>query len=296
MKPSTNCKLIRASVLASGLLLAATLNAASDPKTLEGSGTTYGTSSGEDLAKLDNGPIAAAGGYTQDGLAAMNAEQLDVIYAGLTSGPIPDGFYRGKVVVPPDRGLEVVKPILGIGVSTAMIKKLAEQIWSGKFFNREKRLLQNQINLVGGSVLQLPIPRAVNDANMIFPAKVFCGQSLFDSRRESVIIDYKYGEPDWPADLKSSDPATEAQRATLNWVAGPKGLMIRDEIRMVNPGLYLGRAYLQGVFGLYFILKYAPESGGQDPQALVQQFGDECWIGHQRQQQLGKKQSDYVNN
>ena len=267
---------------------------AADPRTLEGSGISYAAPAQPDLAAVDTGPDPAATTYTQDSMAAMTADQLDVIYARLTSGPIPQGFFTGKVMIPQDRGLEVVKPILGFAASTEMVKKFSEQLWSGKFFDRDRRFLQNRVNLDGG-LIGRPVPKKVNDANMLFPAKVYCGQSLFDSRRESIIIDYKYGEADWPKDLPSGW-LTEAERKGLNWIAGPKGVLVRDEIRMVNPGLYLGRAYMQGVFGLYFILKYAPESGGTDPNALVQRYGDECWIGHQRQKQLGKKQSDYVNN
>ena len=268
------------------------LVAATDPHTLEGSGASYNVSPGEDLAKLDIGPDPNAASYTQDGLAAMSTEALDVLYARLTSGPIPDGFYNGRVMIPQDRGLEVVKPIIGFAASTNAIKKIAENLWAGKFFDRKMKFLQNRILLDGGF---LGTPTKINDHNMLFPAKLYCGQSLFDSRRESIIIDYKYGERDWPEGV-SAGFFTEEERKSLNWVAGPKGLLVRDEIRMVNPGLYLGRAYLQGVFGLYFILKYDPASGGTDPQTLVQQHGDECWIGHQRQKQMGKKQSDYVNN
>ena len=283
---------IKLMIVAAGVVT--TAGYAADSRTLEGSGTSYATPAPQDLAAVDTGPDPAAAGYTQDGLAAMSSDQLDVIYARLTSGPIPHGFFNGKVMIPKDRGLEVVKPILGFAASTEMVKKFAEQLWSGKYFDRDRRLLQNRVNLDGG-LAGLPVPKKVNDANMLFPAKLYCGQSLFDSRRESIIIDYKYGEADWPKDIPSGW-LTEAERKGLNWIAGPKGVLVRDEIRMVNSGLYLGRAYMQGVFGLYFILKYAPESGGTDPNALVQRFGDDCWIGHQRQKQLGKKQSDYVNN
>jgi hypothetical protein len=287
-------KLIRIRNISAVVIMIASTNlfGAADPRTIEGSGASYAVSSGEDLAKLDVGADPNAVSYTQDGLAAMTSEQLDVLYARSTSGPIPHGFYGGSVMIPPDRGLEVVKPILGFAASTNAIKKIAEQLWAGKFFDRNIKFLQNRILLDAGF---LGIPKKINDHNMLFPAKLYCGQSLFDSRRESIIIDYKYGEADWPMDLPAGF-FTEVDRRALNWIAGPKGLLVRDEIRMVNPGLYLGRAYLQGVFGLYFILKYDPASGGTNPNELVQQHGDECWIGHQRQKQLGKKQSDYVNN
>jgi hypothetical protein len=37
-------------------------------------------------------------------------------------------------------------------------------------------------------------------------------------------------------------------------LVGKDGLMIRDEIRMVRPGFYLGRAYFGTLFGLNFTL------------------------------------------
>ena len=289
-------KYVVAAALAIPILATGERAMALDPKTLEGSGANYGLDDGPDQAAIDTGPDANAAQYTTNSLTNMSSDQLDALYVRLTSGPIPDGFFNGSVMIPPDRGLQVVKPLLGGTAATALIKKLSESLWSGKYFDRQRRLLQNRVNPDAQVAGVAKIPTKVNDKNMAFPAKVYCGQSLYDSRRESIVIDYKYGEADWPADLAPDDAQTAAERAELNWLTGPKGLLVRDEIRMVKPGLYLGRAYLQGVFGLYFVLQYASESGGQSPETLVKEVGDECWIGHQRQLQLNKKQSDYVNN
>ena len=40
----------------------------------------------------------------------------------------------------------------------------------------------------------------------------------------------------------------------LDHLVGRDGLAVRDEIRMVRPGFYLGRAYLNRVFGVNFTL------------------------------------------
>ena len=68
---------------------------------------------------------------------------------------------------------------------------------------------------------------------LLFPAKVYCGQSLLDSRRESIIIDYAF-----------TDEIRGLPREP-GLLAGRGGLRIRDEIRMVRPGFYLGRAYAE---------------------------------------------------
>ena len=80
------------------------------------------------------------------------------------------------------------------------------------------------------------------DAWLLFPAKLYCGQSLLDGRRESVIIDYAFTD-DLPGYREMPDV-----------LAGREGLEIRDEIRMVRPGFYLGRAYIKKVFALNFTL------------------------------------------
>ena len=69
------------------------------------------------------------------------------------------------------------------------------------------------------------------DQWLLFPAKLYCGQSLLDSRRESVIIDYFFTDE------------IPGYRQQPDFLAGRNGLAVRDEIRMVRPGFYLGRAY-----------------------------------------------------
>ncbi len=66
------------------------------------------------------------------------------------------------------------------------------------------------------------------DTFLLFPAKLYCGQSLLDGRRESVIIDYAFTD-ELPGYREHPDS-----------LGGRKGLRIRDEIRMVRPGFYLG--------------------------------------------------------
>lgn len=225
-------------------------------------------------ACFGDGPNAT-GEITQ---TISGSEWLDRLYARLSSGPIPHGFFNGKVILSRDRG---IKSAAELGVWMPKEKKIeaiAERMWSGKYFDNQKMYLKNRINLDGLNWTALP--KSIDDKRMKFPAKLYCGQSLFDSRRESIIIDYKYGVEDRPEGV-STDPS-------IDWLAGKKGLAIRDEVRMVRPGLLLGRAYMHGAFGLYFVLEYAPGTGKEPTEEP-----DACWIGHQRQIKLGKKPSDY---
>ena len=80
---------------------------------------------------------------------------------------------------------------------------------------------------------------------MLFPAHVFCAQSLFDSRKESIVIDYGNGVKDF------SDPKVPIE---VDALASKDGFWVRDEIRMIRPGLYLGRAYVDRLFILNFAL------------------------------------------
>lgn len=291
-----------------------------DQKRTVGSGSDYTLETADqvratDFANIDKGdfqvPQALKGAGANVKLMQMSPKQLDELYVQLTSGPIPSGFLGGKATIPPN---EMVRKLLFLedqpkaaALGLAFLNQLPENLWSGKFFQREldpntkqpyaskddpKRVwLLNRINLTGERLVS---PQQINARNMLFPAKVYCGQSLFDSRRESIVIDYKYGQEDFPQYLTDAqDPLTKAQRLKLDWVAGPRGLAIRDEIRMVRPGLYLGRAYVHGAFLLYFAL----ESGSVNADAPAV-ANDDCWIGHQRQLARNKatgKQSDYIN-
>lgn len=210
------------------------------------------------------------------------AEYLDRLYARLSSGPIPHGFYDGTVILSRDRGMKSVSE-LGVWMPKEKnVEFVADRIWAGKFFDRERMYLKNRINLDG--IDWASAPQSLTDKRMKFPAKIYCGQSLFDSRRESIVIDYMFGVQDRPEGIDTDE--------AIDWLAGAQAFQIRDEIRMVKPGLYLGRAYLKLAFGLYFVLEYHEGTGVK----LTWEDKDACWLGHQRQKVLGMRPSDYINN
>ena len=221
---------------------------------------------------------------TPANLATLSQEQIDQIYARLSAGPIPDGPFDGGILFPRgSSGKFRVAEIMGGLTGSALQLKgisldaLGESLWHGKVFYRNERVLRNRIDdlsalkkvgLVDGDPKKISVDG--KDAWLLFPAKLYCGQSLFDSRRESIIIDYFFTE-EIPGYQEKPD-----------FLAGRRGVRVRDEIRMVRPGFYLGRAYLDRVFGLNFTL-YNKAIADKDGPAFVQtgQVKEDCWVGTQ---------------
>ena len=108
------------------------------------------------------------------------------------------------------------------------------------------------------------------DQWLLFPARLYCGQSLLDSRRESIIIDYFFTDE------------MPGYRQRPDYLAGRNGLKVRDEIRMVRPGLYLGRAYIGRVF-----LSISSSTARRSPSATgpgsskTGAVQEDCWTGTQ---------------
>ena len=228
-------------------------------------------------------PLAQLAKVTPEYLTTLNQEQLDQLYARLTAGPIPDGPFDGQVVFPRGssgkiRAAEIVGGLKGLvaNVKGKKLEIMAEQLWKGKVFYRKDRILRNRIEdlavlrpVIGpGEIPKIDVDG--KDAWLLFPAKLYCGQSLIDSRRESVIIDYAFTD-DLPGYRENPD-----------FLAGRRGLRVRDEIRMVRPGLYLGRAYMDHVFVLDFILYNKDVAKAGEAEFLVGQIPEDCWSGTQK--------------
>lgn len=251
-----------------------------------------------DFAKLEHDmPLSRAdrAKLTPENLRTLSQEEIDQIYARLTASPIPDGFMRGTLFF--ERGAdglrtrlsEILDSGLGAVADTKIerLEKLGRSLWKGKIFYRDQRVLRNVIEdfkpleamIEDPSKLQtIEIPRQGplsiisprTTAWLLFPAKLYCGQSLLDGRRESIIIDYAYTD-DLPGYMARPDA-----------LAGRGGLAIRDEIRMVRPGFYLGRAYANRVFLLNFTV-YDAETADNGLQAFLdgKPVAEDCWAGEQ---------------
>ncbi|MGK2913723.1 MAG: hypothetical protein ACSLE5_04575 [Porticoccaceae bacterium] len=242
-----------------------------------------------DFAQIEyDYPIAATelAKITPDYLATLTQEQIDQLYARLPAGPIPDGPFDGSIILPKGGSgkLRVAEILGGLKGLAAQFKGkkleiVGETLWKGKVFYRDQKLLRNRIEdltilrpiLDKGELAKIDV--AGKDAWLLFPAKLYCGQSLLDSRRESIIIDYAFTDE------------IAGYREIPDFLAGRNGLRVRDEIRMVRPGLYLGRAYLDRAFGLNFVLENQAIAAAENEEFLAGNSTvtsvNECWQGAQ---------------
>jgi hypothetical protein len=193
---------------------------------------------------------------TQENLRTLTQDQVDQIYLRLTAGPLPDGPFRGDLFFPRgDNGRarirDLADPAPGLPAHVAALRaeRLGRMLWKGKVFFRSQRVVRNRIEDL---VILRPvirdsetIPKLTFDGGttwLLFPARLSCGESRFDPTRRSIVVDYAEGEK------------IEGYRPVPDRLAGPESLNIRDEIRTVRRGFYLGRAYFGKRFGLNFTL------------------------------------------
>lgn len=193
---------------------------------------------------------------TPENVETLSQWELDQLYARLTAGPIPEGAYRGRFFFAqgggPKKLSEALGPVSGrlVDVKLEKLDRLGEALWKGKVFFKSEGVLRNMIDReeVVSDLFDVSPDRLRRtevdgrEVALLFPAELYCGESLFDGRRESVIIDY--------ANTDRIDGYVEE----IDRLAGRDGLAIRDEIRMVRPGFYLGRAYAKERLLLTFTL------------------------------------------
>lgn len=246
-----------------------------------------GYSSKPDFAQVEHEyPLSPAdlSKLTPDNLKNYDQEQVDQIYARLSAGPIPDGAYNGGLFFPKgvsgDRRLaEIVGGLPGLAVElkAQKLELIGKTLWKGKVFYRDERVLRNRIEdltLLKPFIGDLDsLPKFTGDGKdqwLMFPARLYCGQSLLDGRRESVIIDYFFSDE------------IPGYRERPDYLASRRGFQVRDEIRMVRPGFYLGRAYLGKVFLLNFTLINQGVVGKEtDGFRKTGQTKEDCWTGTQ---------------
>jgi hypothetical protein len=244
-----------------------------------------------DFARLEHSlPLTRAelASLTPANLEKLTQEQVDQVYARLTAGPVPDGPYEGAFFFAKGGGLPRISDQLGglkgqaVGVKLQLLELVGQKIWKGKVFYRQDRLLRNMIDqrpTVNLLLDQLKVDKGKlqqikfggNDVYLLFPAKLYCGQSLLDGRRESIIIDYAFTDE------------IDGYQEPIDGLGGRNGTQIRDEIRMVRPGFYLGRAYLARVFGLNFtLLNPEIDKAKRDAFLADGRIEEDCSVGGQR--------------
>jgi hypothetical protein len=269
-----------------GLLLS--LNGCDRPPEIKFAPADQAYASKPDLAQVEAlYPLARTDlqRLTPKNIANYSQEQIDQIYARLTAGPIPDGAFDGGLFFPKNaRGDRRIAEIIGglpglaVELKAQKLEVIGATLWRGKVFYRDQRLLRNRIEdlaalkpIVDGDLSSVPkIQVGGHDQWLMFPARLYCGQSLLDSRRESIIIDYAFTDE------------LPGYRERPDYLAGRNGFQIRDEIRMVRPGFYLGRAYAGRAFLLNFVL-YNEAIAERDTKAFLDTgaVAEDCWSGTQ---------------
>jgi hypothetical protein len=204
---------------------------------------------------------------TPDGFRRLTQDQVDQIYNRLSSGTIPDGPFRGDLFFPRDRDgnahirdlADTSLPLLA-NVAALRAEDAGRMFWRGKVLFRSQGLVRNRIEDL--AILKpivtdaATVPKLTFDGQttwLLFPATLSCGASRFDTARRSILIDY------------SKTAELPGYRQVPDRLAGPEGLNIFDEIRIVRPGLYLGRSYFGSRFALNFTLLDPTQTSSPSP-------------------------------
>ena len=253
-----------------------------------------------DMARVEHEfPLSRAdlAGLTPAHVLSLNQEEADQLYGRLTAGPVPDGAYLGDLFFARGDDMRIrLEEILGGLKGRIAAEKIetlegaGRALWKGKMFYRDEMVLRNFVEdfrpvealIDDPDTLETAVvPREgrlrrilpTTDVYLLFPAKLHCGQSLLDGRRESIVIDYAYND------------LLPGYQERPDGLAGRHGLAIRDEIRMIRPGFYLGRAYVKKVFLLNFMLYNAEVAeAGLEDFAAGAPVDEECWPGEQARQ------------
>lgn len=256
-----------------------------------------------DFARLEREhPVgrAALAALTPEAVRALDQMRLDQLYARLPAGPVPEGRYEvtlfgtgeardGERLAGAMGGLARSLP----GETADFVIRTGTALYGQRQFEGQTmraladdfdpvRILVNEVSALQGvspdyrDFPAVDVPRdgllglifSTRKAYVLFPVRVACGQSLLDPRRESHIADHIRNE------------TMEGYRRIADVLVGPSGLAIREEFRMVRPGLYLGRAYAARRF-VGNVLLWRAEGDEAALEAFSDGDGDPgpCWPG-----------------
>lgn len=227
-------------------------------------------------------PLTAAcrAELTPESVAQLEQWQVDQLYARLDGQAIPNGPWQGRFFFAEGSDVkEIGQAFKGlptrvldriVDYKLEQLTQVGEALWKGKVFYKDEGVLRNMIDYerIVEKIFKVdPAEVRMETINgrevaLLFPAKLYCGASLNDSRRDSVIIDYAESE------------TIEGYIPNVDFLAAKDGLNIRDEIRFVRPGFYLGLAYYldEKLLLTFTLYNEAAASADVTPAA-------ECWDG-----------------
>ena len=196
-----------------------------------------------DFARLEHEfplSVAEREALTPERLAEFSQEQVDQIYGRLTAGPDPrrrrtTATSSSRAAPTARRGSERSSAARSSPASPTSAcgrpKALGRHALEGQGLLPDERLLRNRIEdlavlapFTGGNAEGIQkITVNGRDECLLFPAKLYCGQSLLDGRRESVIIDYVFTDelPGYRENPTRSAAATAFGSATRSAWCGP---------------------------------------------------------------------------
>jgi hypothetical protein len=222
---------------------------------------------------------------TPDNLKRFDQEQIDQIYARLTAGPIPDGPFDGDLVFPKgqsgDRRLAEI--VGGLPARVVEWKAINSSSWA--------RAVERQ------GLLPRPAPAAEphrGHTPVAAARRQRHGQHPEDARRQRRTMAVVPGQVVLRPEPARRTPRVDHHRLRLHrhvagyrekpdFLAGRNGLQVRDEIRMVRPGFYLGRAYIGASSCSTFTL-YNKAIAERDGPAFEKTgvVAEDCWPGTQQ--------------
>jgi hypothetical protein len=174
-----------------------------------------------------------AGQLTPAVVMQLDQPALDAVYAAAAPGPIPDGTYTATPFVPRPRAnadatAELIArlPDDASHLPVAQVRAAAAALWRTRVFERGQHLVRAR----------------VDGSEPMYPGRVQCARSLSDPDGAAILIDY------------TASDRLPGYREIPDAVTGRAGLRLREEMRALRPGLYLGRAYSSDTLVLNFVL------------------------------------------
>lgn len=200
-----------------------------------------------------------AGQLTPAVVMQLDQAALDAVYAAAAPGPIPDGTYSATPFVPrprtnADATAELIArlPDDASHLPVAQVRAAAAALWRTRVFDRSQHVVRAQ----------------VDGSQLMYPGRVQCAPSLSVPDGAAILIDYTASEH------------LPGYRETPDAVTGRSGLQLREELRALQPGLYLGRAYSGDTLVLNFVLY--DDSRPRAASSAGDRMNDDCGAGGAR--------------